>query len=228
MKAPAPAAASRPLAGVTAVHELAPLVWLAMGTFATGTESFMIAALLPGLASDLAVSVTAAGQLMTVFALTYALSSPVLAAATAGIERRKLLLAAMAAFALANFVAASAADLLAIDGGARAARRRGRTLRAERQRVGRRRGVAAAARHGACDRHGRHQHRRRARRAARRHRRTCHGLARDLCRRRHLGHDRDRRSCARLAARRRRRAWRRRHCASGSPWCGVRRCWWAC
>lgn len=109
MKAPAPAAASRPLAGVTAVHELAPLVWLAMGTFATGTESFMIAALLPGLSSDLAVSVTAAGQLMTVFALTYALSSPVLAAATAGIERRKLLLAAMAAFALANFVAASAA-----------------------------------------------------------------------------------------------------------------------
>jgi predicted MFS family arabinose efflux permease len=104
VKAPAPFASDTP-----AVRELAPLVWLALGTFATGTESFMIAALLPGLSSDLAVSVTAAGQLMTVFALTYALSSPVLAAATAGIERRKLLLAAMAAFALANFVAASAA-----------------------------------------------------------------------------------------------------------------------
>ena len=111
MKAPAAAADAtpRPLAADTALRELAPLVWLAMGTFATGTESFMIAALLPGLSSDLAVSVTAAGQLMTVFALTYALSSPLLAAATAGIERRKLLLAAMAAFALANFVAASAA-----------------------------------------------------------------------------------------------------------------------
>jgi len=105
VKAPAPA----PLSADTAFRELAPLVWLALGTFATGTESFMIAALLPGLSADLAVSVTAAGQLMTVFALTYALSSPVLAAATAGIERRKLLLAAMAAFALANFVAASAA-----------------------------------------------------------------------------------------------------------------------
>jgi predicted MFS family arabinose efflux permease len=44
-----------------------------------------------------------------VFALTYAVSSPILAAATAGVERRKLLLAAMAAFAVANFVAASTA-----------------------------------------------------------------------------------------------------------------------
>jgi predicted MFS family arabinose efflux permease len=90
--------------------EFAPLLWLALGTFATGTESFMIAALLPGLASDLSVSVTVAGQLMTVFALTYAVSSPLLAAATGGIGRRKLLLSSMAAFALANFVAGVATD----------------------------------------------------------------------------------------------------------------------
>jgi predicted MFS family arabinose efflux permease len=91
-------------------HEFVPLLWLALGTFATGTESFMIAALLPGLAADLSVSITAAGQLMTVFALTYALSSPVLAAATSGVGRRKLLLLSMIAFALANFVAAAAVD----------------------------------------------------------------------------------------------------------------------
>ena len=36
-----------------ALHEFIPLLWLALGTFATGTESFMIAALLPGLASDM-------------------------------------------------------------------------------------------------------------------------------------------------------------------------------
>lgn len=92
------------------VHEFLPLLWLALGTFATGTESFMIAALLPGLAADLSVSITAAGQLMTVFALTYALSSPVLAAATGGVGRRKVLLLAMTAFALANFVAAAAVN----------------------------------------------------------------------------------------------------------------------
>jgi len=90
-------------------RQFTPLLWLALGTFATGTESFMIAPLLPGLAADLSVSVVAAGQLVTVFALTYAFSSPVLSAATSGIGRRKLLLFAMAAFALANIVASTAA-----------------------------------------------------------------------------------------------------------------------
>jgi predicted MFS family arabinose efflux permease len=91
-------------------HEYSPLLWLALGTFATGTESFMIAALLPGLAADLSVSVTAAGQLVTVFALVYALSSPLLSAATSSVGRRKLLLLAMGAFALANVVASAATD----------------------------------------------------------------------------------------------------------------------
>ena len=54
----------------------APIYWLALGTFAVGTEGFMIAAILPGIATDLTVSVQAAGQLMAIFALTYALSSP--------------------------------------------------------------------------------------------------------------------------------------------------------
>jgi predicted MFS family arabinose efflux permease len=92
------------------IRELAPLIWLALGTFATGTESFMIAALLPGLADDLSVTLVAAGQLITVFALTYAISSPVLSALTAGVGRRNLLLVSMTAFALANFFAASATD----------------------------------------------------------------------------------------------------------------------
>ena len=92
----------------TAIHELLPLLWLALGTFATGTESFVIAALLPGL--DLSVSITAAGQLMTVFALVYALSSPLLATATGAMSRRKVLLFSMAAFALFNFVAAAAVN----------------------------------------------------------------------------------------------------------------------
>ena len=52
------------------VRQFAPLAWLALGTFATGTESFMIAPLLPALAADLSVRVTVAAQLVTVFALT--------------------------------------------------------------------------------------------------------------------------------------------------------------
>ena len=82
-----------------------PLYWLALGTFAVGTESFMIAGLLPGMAADLGVSVSTAGQLVTAFAFAYALSSPVLTALTGRIDRRTLLILSMSAFALANVVA---------------------------------------------------------------------------------------------------------------------------
>jgi predicted MFS family arabinose efflux permease len=93
---------------------LARLYWLALGTFAIGTEGFMIAPLLPDLARDLSVSLAAAGQLVTVFALTYALSSPVLTALTGDIDRRRLLIASMLAFAAANFVAWSAEGYTAL------------------------------------------------------------------------------------------------------------------
>jgi predicted MFS family arabinose efflux permease len=86
----------------------APLYWLALGTFAVGTEGFMIAALLPGIATDLSVSLQAAGQLVTAFALTYAVSSPLLTVLTGGFDRRKILLASMAAFAVANIIASAA------------------------------------------------------------------------------------------------------------------------
>src|SRR6516225_6019416 len=92
------------------LRQFVPLIWIALGTFATGTESFMIAALLPGLASDLSVTLTAAGQLVTVFAITYSVSSPALSPLTAGVGRRNLLLISMTAFALPNFFASTATD----------------------------------------------------------------------------------------------------------------------
>lgn len=88
---------------------LAPLYWLAVGTFAVGTESFMIAGLLPAMAADLHVTVSTAGQLVTAFALAYAIGSPVLTAVTARVARRRLLIAAMVAFAGANMLAWAAA-----------------------------------------------------------------------------------------------------------------------
>jgi predicted MFS family arabinose efflux permease len=54
------------------------LIVLALGTFAIGTGSFVFAGPLEGVARDLSVSVGAAGNLVTVFAVTYAVSSPVL------------------------------------------------------------------------------------------------------------------------------------------------------
>jgi predicted MFS family arabinose efflux permease len=84
------------------------LYWMALGTFAIGTEGFMIAPLLPNLAEDLSVSLVVAGQLVTIFTLSYAFSSPILTALTGGISRRNLLVISMAGFASANIVAAVA------------------------------------------------------------------------------------------------------------------------
>ncbi len=87
---------------------LRSLVWLSLGTFAIGTEGFMIAGILPSMASDLGVSVAMAGHLVTCFALVYAISAPLTAVATANLPRKPVLAFAILAFALANLVAAVA------------------------------------------------------------------------------------------------------------------------
>ncbi len=68
----------------------------------------MIAAILPSVAHSLDTRVEAAGQLVTVFALTYALSSPILTSLTAAWPRRRLLMLSLFGFTLANLVAAAA------------------------------------------------------------------------------------------------------------------------
>src|SRR5438876_2714582 len=78
------------------------LYWLALGTFAIGTEGFMIAALLTTIAADLRVSVALAGLLVSIFALVYATSSPVLTALTGRMDRRRLLITSMSLFAVLN------------------------------------------------------------------------------------------------------------------------------
>ncbi len=87
-----------------------PIWWLALGTFAIGTEAFMIAPLLPTMAADLGVGVSQAGHLVSAFALTYALSSPILTTLAGNLDRRRVLIAAMAFFAAANVLAVVASD----------------------------------------------------------------------------------------------------------------------
>src|SRR5947207_1814872 len=90
------------------LRSLNPLLWLALGSFAIGTEGFMIAGLLPALARDLNVGLPAAGHLVTAFSLAYAIGAPVMAVLTARLERRRLLAVAMAGFSIANLLAALA------------------------------------------------------------------------------------------------------------------------
>ncbi|MBA2897480.1 MFS transporter [Nonomuraea soli] len=79
-----------------------------MGNFAVGTGMFVTAGLVEPIAHDLDVSPAAAGQMMTVFALSYAVLSPVLAAVTARLSRRTVLIMAMVFFVVANVLSALA------------------------------------------------------------------------------------------------------------------------
>ena len=97
-----------PRSTASAMRTPAALYWLALGTFAIGTEGFMIAALLPTVAGDLRVSVAQAGLLVSIFSLAYATSSPVLTTITGRVDRRRLLLASMLIFALLNVAASMA------------------------------------------------------------------------------------------------------------------------
>jgi predicted MFS family arabinose efflux permease len=92
------------------------LLALALGTFAVGTEGFMIAAILPSIATSLRISVPAAGQLVTAFTLMYAVSSPFLTAMTAAYNRKGLLLTSLGGFVLANVLAAAAPTYWALMG----------------------------------------------------------------------------------------------------------------
>lgn len=74
----------------------APLLMLAAGTFAIGTEGFMIAPLLPVIAQSLNRSLIETGVLVTGFTLSYGLSSPLLTAASARLDRRRLRVEAVA------------------------------------------------------------------------------------------------------------------------------------
>ncbi|WP_330305444.1 MULTISPECIES: MFS transporter [unclassified Streptomyces] len=84
------------------------LLLLALGTFAVGTDGMVMAGILPLIARDLNVSITVAGQLVTVFALSYAALAPVLATATARWPRHRALLSALAVFSVANALTALA------------------------------------------------------------------------------------------------------------------------
>ena len=91
--------------------------WLAglfVATLALGTDEFVIAGLLPELAADLQISTGTAGQLITVFAVTFAVSAPVMAAALDPLPRRQVILAGLTVFIIANATAAIAPTYLVL------------------------------------------------------------------------------------------------------------------
>ncbi len=84
------------------------ILLLAFGAFAVGTDGYVISGILPSIATGVHVSVAQAGQLVTAFALAYALSAPVLMTLTARAGRRVVLHASLGGFLLANLLGALA------------------------------------------------------------------------------------------------------------------------
>jgi predicted MFS family arabinose efflux permease len=88
-------------------------LWLlSLGSFAIGTDAFSMAGILPLIAEDLGVSVPQAGQVISAYALVYAVGAPILAALTARFRREQMALAALAAFVVADVLSAMAPGYL--------------------------------------------------------------------------------------------------------------------
>jgi DHA1 family inner membrane transport protein len=85
-----------------------PLVALAIAAFGIGTSEYIIMGLLPNLARDFHVSIPKAGALVTGYALSVTFGSPLLALATARIERKLTMLLLMGVFILGNLACAIA------------------------------------------------------------------------------------------------------------------------
>jgi predicted MFS family arabinose efflux permease len=81
---------------------------LALGTFALGTDAFVVAGVLPKVATELKLNLGTAGWIVTIFSLTYGLGAPFLAALTNRIPRHRLLLGSLVLFTLANVLSALA------------------------------------------------------------------------------------------------------------------------
>ncbi|MEV0740595.1 MFS transporter [Streptomyces sp. NPDC050549] len=86
------------------------LLALAVGAFGIGTTEFVIMGLLPEVADDLHVSIPTAGHLVSAYALGVVIGAPLLAAVTARLSRRTVLIGLMVLFVAGNALSAFAAN----------------------------------------------------------------------------------------------------------------------
>jgi len=77
---------------------------LATVVFFTATSELVVSGILPILAEQLHVSVAWAGQLITVYSLSFAIGTPIVISLTARMKRKKLMLLAMLVFMMGSLV----------------------------------------------------------------------------------------------------------------------------
>ncbi|WP_251130526.1 MFS transporter [Exiguobacterium sp. s16] len=75
---------------------------LALLTFVLGTSEFVIVGILPDIADGLSISIATAGTLVSAFAITFAIGTPLTMSLTSHLPKRKLMLTLTAAFIVFN------------------------------------------------------------------------------------------------------------------------------
>ncbi|HHJ1298095.1 Inner membrane transport protein YdhP [compost metagenome] len=91
-----------------------PLVALAIGAFGIGVTEFAPMGMLPSIATDLGVSIPAAGLLVSAYAVGVLIGAPLMTLATGKVPRRYLLIGLMAIFTLGNLMSALASDYVSL------------------------------------------------------------------------------------------------------------------
>jgi predicted MFS family arabinose efflux permease len=90
-------------------------LWLlSLANFAVGMGAFVVIGILSPVAADLGIGKAQAGSLLTVYAVVYALSSPLLVAVTGRVDRTWALVGGMAVFSLGALAAALSGSLQAV------------------------------------------------------------------------------------------------------------------
>src|SRR5689334_10906340 len=84
------------------------VLMVTLGSFALGTDAFVVAGILPEIARDMHVTGAVAGQIEIIFSLTVAIGSPILVAFLENIAPRRLILLSLALFIVSNILAAAA------------------------------------------------------------------------------------------------------------------------
>jgi predicted MFS family arabinose efflux permease len=96
--------ASQKSSTMSSAFDQLAVAWLTM--FIIGSDLFVVSPLLPLIAADYTVAAASAGLSVTVFAVTYALSAPVLGHIADRVGRRQVLIYCLCAFGAANLLTA--------------------------------------------------------------------------------------------------------------------------
>ncbi len=88
------------------------ITWMLLAVFSVGTVEYLVAGVLPQIATDVAITDATAGLLVTIYALTVVIGGPLITIVTSRIKRTPLIVALMVLFIAGNILTAVAPNFL--------------------------------------------------------------------------------------------------------------------